>query len=73
MYIGQPGSTRGKIVRNAHGNKFGRKNPLPKLSALMGVKVHVGISLGQPEVKLLRHAVWLPNLMQINFDQIVMY
>ena len=35
--------------------KFGRKNPRPECNALMGQSSF----WGQPEVKLLRNAIWL--------------
>ena len=52
-------------------NQCGRKSPWPKCNALLKSKVmqgsawvkgHAGVSLDQPEVKLLRNALWLPNL-----------
>ena len=37
----------------------------------VGVKGHAGVSQGQPEVKLLRNAVWPPNLVGRILDQSV--
>ena len=31
---------------------------------IAGVKGHAGVSQGQPEVKLLRNAIWPPNLVK---------
>ena len=51
--------------------KFGGNNPRPKRNVLLGVRGHAGVSQGQPEVKLLRNAVWPPNLVGRTLDQSV--
>ena len=55
--------------------KFGGKNPWPECNALLGSKPegHVGVIWGQPGVKLLRTAVWPPNLVERIPDQSVMH
>ena len=52
---------------------FGRKNPWPKCICIAEVKGPAGVSWGQPKVKLLRNALWLPNLVGRTLDQSVMY
>ena len=42
---------------------------LTKVKCIAGVKGHTGVSKGQPEVKLLRNAVWPPNLVGRTPDQ----
>ena len=53
--------------------KFGRKNPWPEHNALLGSKVMQGVIQGQPGVKLLRSALWPPNLVGRILDQNVMH
>ena len=38
-----------------------------------GVKGHAGVSWGQPEVKLLRNALWQPNLVGRTLDRRVVH
>ena len=47
--------------------KFGRKNPDLKV-IIAGVKFHARVNRSQPEVKLLRNALWPPNLLGRNPD-----
>ena len=47
--------------------------PLPKVHCIAVVKTHLRVSLGQPDVKLLRNALWLPNSVVRNYDQSVMH
>ena len=44
--------------------RFGGKNARPEHNALLGSKGHAGVSQGQPEVKLLRNAIWPPKLVK---------
>ena len=49
--------------------KFGGKNLWPKCNAFLGS----GVSWRQPEVKLLRNVLWLPNLVGRTPDQSIMH
>ena len=51
--------------------KFGEKKPWPEHSAFAGVICHAGVTWGQPGVKLLRNALWSPNLVGRIPDQSV--
>ena len=43
------------------------------LQCIDGVKGHIGVNWGQPEVTLLRNVVWLPNLVGRTSDQSVIH
>ena len=49
------------------------EEPLTRVLCIDGVKGHVGLSRGQPEVKLLKNAPWLPNLVGRTPNQSVMH
>ena len=51
---------------------FGEKNPWPEHSALLGQRSS-GVIWGQPGVKLLRNALWPPNLVERTPDHSVMH
>ena len=52
--------------------RFGRKKPSLESKTLLRSKLMQGSS-GYPEVKLRRHAVWLPNFLGRTSDKSVMH
>ena len=54
-----------------YGHQIWREEPLTRAQCIAGVKGHAGVSQGQPEIKLLRSAVWPPNLVERTLDQSV--
>ena len=49
-----------------------KEEPLTTVYCNIGVKGHAEINWGQPEVKLLRNTIWLPDLVGKTSDQSVM-
>ena len=56
-------SSRGQVaLEMPYGYQIWQEEPLTKVQCIVGVKGYAGINWGQPEVKLLRNALWLPDL-----------
>ena len=52
-----------------YGQQIWLEEPLTKVLCIDGVKGHVGVNRGQPGVKLLRNALWPPNLVGRTLDR----
>ena len=58
-------SSRGQVaLEMPYGYQIWYEEPLTKVQCIVGVKGHAGVNWGQPEVKLLRNALWLPDVVR---------
>ena len=61
------------VLEMSNGYQTWSTEPLSKVNCIAEVKTYIGVSLGRPDVKLLRNAFWLPKSVVRTHDQIVMH